>query len=80
MTTELQTEEQLAEVMGITDEVETVDINSDIRVSNTCISCNKPTSDAHCKDCGMVSHAILPCAVTDSPDEEGFGALVICHV
>ena len=67
--------------MGITDEVETVDINSDIRVSNTCISCNKPTSDAYrCTDCGMVCHAILPSAVTDSPDEEGFGASVICHL
>ena len=28
--------------MGITDEVETVDINSDIRVSNTCIPAINP--------------------------------------
>ena len=52
------------------EQVNAVDVGLDGELLDVCISCNEPLNDAYsCSKCGMVYHAVLPCAVTNIHDD-----------
>ena len=62
--TGLETEE-LAEAIGMKEQVKAIDVGLDGELLDVCISYNKPSNDANsCSKCGMVCHAVSPCTVT----------------
>lgn len=52
--------------------------DGDVNYSNTCVICEKETSEAHkCSDCNKYVHVICG---ESSENDEGFGANVICKI
>ena len=52
------------------EQVKAVDVGLDGELLDVCISCNTPSNDAYSySKCGMVCHAVSPCAFTNIQDD-----------